>query len=285
MAGQDELFDQEDLDGENDGASDVEVNSVSSQHDEDDTSNATSIEGTDNDEDDEDSTAAAEELAAFDAKLALALGTRLATDNLNANDEDEYSDEDMNDEQMEALDEHLEKVFRERKNVNSNKSQKKDAKEAIVNFKCRVLELLDIYIKQEHKNPLALQLLVPLLNVIRITKTAVVSTKACDLLATYFKLCRPNSVPEIPDTESVLAVLRTVHQQAAKDGSNAYSSACSKASLLLVKILVAQNREHLRLIESIYSQTHESFMLDPKSKVKPSFFSDWLNWSVTARKS
>lgn len=215
----------------------------------------------------------------------MALGTRPATDDLNANDEDESSDEDMNDEQMEALDEHLEKVFRERKNVTSNKSQKKDSKEAIVNFKCRVLELLDIYIKQEHKNLLPLQLLVPLLNVIRSTKTALVSSKACDLLGTYFKLCKPNSVPKISDTESVFEVLHTVHQQAAKGGSNAYSSACSKASLLLVKILVAQDREHLRLIESIYSKTHESFMLDPKSNIKPSFFSEWLNWSVTARKS
>ena len=202
-----------------------------------------------------------------------------------AADNNESSDEDMNDEQMEALDEHLETIFRERKKAKSKKTQNKDAKEAIVNFKCRVLELLEIYVKQEHKNPRAMQLLVPVLNVIRTTKTTLVSGKACDLIGTYFKLCKPNNIPEVLDAETILELLRAVHQQAGLDGSNAYSSACSRASLLLVKILVAQDRENLRRVESVYGQTHEGFMLDAKFKVRPSFFSDWLNWSVSARKS
>ena len=206
-------------------------------------------------------------------------------DDLAANDNDGSSDDDMNDEQMEALDKHLETIFRERKNDKTKKTQNKDAKEAIVNFKCRVLELLEIYVKQEHKNPRAMQLLVPILNVIRTTKTTLVSGKACDLIGTYFKLCKANSVPESPDAETITGLLRTVHQQAGMDGSNAYSSACSRASLLLVKILMAQDRENLRRVESVYGETHERFMLDAKSKVKPSFFSDWLNWSVSARKS
>ena len=206
-------------------------------------------------------------------------------DDINANDDHESSDEDMNDEQMEALDEHIEKIFQERKNASSKKTQNKDAKEAIVNFKCRVLELLDVYIKQEYKNPLALQLLVPLLNVIRTTKSPIVSSKACDLIGNYFRTCKPSSVPCISDTEATLALLRTIHQQASIDGSNAYSSACSRASLLIVKSLAAQDQENLRLVEAVYGQTHQDFMLSKKSRTKPSFFSDWLNWSVTARKA
>ena len=115
---------------------------------------------------------------------------------------------------MEALDENLEQIFRERKNVTSKKIQNKDAKEAIVNFKCRVLELLDVYIKQEHKKTLALQVLIPVLNVIRVTKSAVVASKACDLIGNYSKLCKSNSVPCIQDAEAILTLLRTVHQQA-----------------------------------------------------------------------
>ena len=287
--GQEELFDEEDEDGESDDASDVEVVSTSSPKDEGDLVANSSTEGTgtsEDDDDDDDSTAAAEELAAFDAKLALALTTRPAMDDLAANDNNESSDEDMNDEQMETLDEHLETIFRERKKVRTKKTQNKDAKEAIVNFKCRVLELLDIYIKQEHTNPLALQLLLPILDLIRLTKTTLVSGKACDWIGTYFKLCKATSgVPDGPDAETILELLRAVHRRAGMDGSNAYSSACSRASLLLVKILVAQDRENLRRVESVYGQTHERFMLDAKSKVKASFFSDWLNWSVSARKS
>ena len=283
--GQDELFDEEEDDGETDDASDVEVMSISPPDEEGEPVDNSSAEGIGDSEGDDDSTAAAEELAAFDAKLALALTTRPAMDDLAANDNDESSDEEMNDEQMEALDKHLETIFRERKKVKTKKTQNKDAKEAIVNFKCRVLELLEIYVKQEHKNPRAMQLLVPILNVIRTTKTTLVSGKACDLIGTYFKLCKANSVPASPDAERIIGLLRTVHQQAGMDGSNAYSSACSRASLLLVKILMAQDRENLRRVESVYGQTHERFMLDAKSRVKPSFFSDWLNWSVSARKS
>ena len=240
--------------------------------------------GSDEDPDD-DSDVAAEEVAVFEAKLASKLGTRPAMDDINANDDHESSDEDMNDEQMEALDEHIEKIFQERKNATSKKIQNKDAKEAIVNFKCRVLELLDVYIKQEYKNPLALQLLVPMLNVIRTTKSPIVSSKACDLIGNYFRTCKPSSVPCISDTEATLALLRTIHQQASIDGSNAYSSACSRASLLIVKSLAAQDQENLRLVEAIYGQTHQDFMLNKNSRTKPSFFSDWLNWSVTARKA
>ena len=251
-----------------------------------DSSNDQSNEAMGSDEDpDNDDDAAAEESAVFDAKLASKLGTRPAMDDINANDDAESSDEDMNDEQMEALDEHIERIFQERKNATSKKSQNKDAKEAIVNFKCRVLELLDVYVKQEHKNPLALQLLVPLLNVIRMTKSTIVSSKACDLVGNYFRICKPNSVPCISDTKAVLALLRTIHEQASKEGSNAYSSACSRASLLIVKALAAQDPENLRLVESVYGQTHQDFMLSKKSRTKPSFFSDWLNWSVTARKT
>jgi len=226
-----------------------------------------------------------EELAAFDAKLALALGTRPATDDLAADDSEGSSDSDMNDEQMEALDEHLEKVFQERKKLTSKKNQNKDAKEAIANFKCRVLELLDIYIKQQHRNSLALDILIPLLDVIRSTRSPLVSTRCCDLVRSYSKLCKPNNVPVTADSNIPITLLREVHVRAGKEGSNAYGAACSHASLLLVKILAAQDRENLRLVESVYGETHQAFILDSKSMVKPSFFTDWLNWSVSARRA
>ena len=285
VAGQGDLFDQDGAYDESNDGSDVEVASIGSSHEEEVSSDDQSTKTTNTDEDNaDDNSAAAEELAQFDAKLAMALGTRSAMDDLNAKGTQDSSDEDMNDEQMEAVDEQLEKVFREQKKITVQKTENKDAKEAIVNFKCRVLELLDIYVKQEHTSPLALQLLVPLLEAIRNTKSGLVSGKACDLIGIYFKICRPGSFPIISDPAATLELLRIVHSQAGKEGSNAYSSACSRVSLLLVKILAAKDRENLRHVEALYSQAHESFMLDPKFKVKPSFFSDWLNWSVSARK-
>ena len=284
MVGQDEIFER-DAEGE-DVMSDIEppnANQIagddSSMHDEDSTSSKTS-EGS------EVSTEAGEdddELAAFDAKIAQALGARSTNGEVVPHD-DEPSDEDMDDEQMEALDKQLEKVFKERKTAISKNSQKKDAKEFIINFKCRVLELLEVFVKQQSSNPLGLKLLIPLLTAIRTTRSKLVSKKACDLIREYTRLCKGQNVPNVDDTDATFDLLAEIHGEAMREGSHAYTSACSQASLLVTKVLVAQDRDYLRRIVLRYATTQERFLFDPKCKVKTSFFSDWLNWCNSARK-
>lgn len=238
------------------------------------------------DKDSKSTEGADEELAALNAELAHALRTRSALEGLPAGDSDGTSSEDMNDEQMEALDEHLEKIFRERKVQVSTKSRTKDAIEAIKNFKCRVLELLGVYVKHQHTNALALELIQPLLTVIRTTKSPIVSSKAYDVMRDFSKLCTPKSRVPVSDSKELVELLQDVHRQASKNGTKTYGAACSQASLLLVKILIKQNSDNLEAIEAMYGQTHLEFMKGPSaSHVKASFFTDWLNWSVTARNS
>lgn len=225
-----------------------------------------------------------EELAAFDAKLAQALEMQSTRNGEGAGYDDERSEDDMNDEQMEALDEQLEKVFKERKIMTSNKSHRRDAKEVIINFKSRVLELLEIFVREQHSNPLGLTLLIPLLVTIRTTRSKVVSKKACDLIRDYSRLCKGNNVPHVNNTDATFDLLTDIHDQATREGSHAYTSACSQASLLVVKVLVARDREHLHRIVLRYAATQERFLLDPTCKARTSFFSDWLNWCNSARK-
>ncbi len=224
-----------------------------------------------------------DELAAFDAKLAEASGIRRSNQDTDAEDSS-TSDEDMDDEQMEALDKHLEKVFQERKKLTSKKTEKKDARETIVNFKCRVLELLEIYVKQQHANLLTLTLLLPLLAVIRTTTSPLVSTKACNLMRECSLRCKGNGLPTVTDIESMFERLSSVHIEAGKGASNAHGSACSQASLLLVRALVSQDREYLRRVVKVYASTQEKILFDSNCKVKTSFFTDWLNWCTSARK-
>lgn len=293
VSGQEEMFDRDDDDQDENGSLDVEDIDMADA----DLAQVSSGDDTDSDEADDKSPSkdAAEdsshnsdgtddELAVFDAKLAQALGTRLAADDVDA-DSGESSDEDMNDEQMEALDKHLEKVFRERKKVTSQKTEKKNAKETIVNFKCRVLELLEIFVKQKHDGVLALGLLLPVLRVIQTTKSPLVSGKACDLMREYVRLCKGKNLPKVKDEDrdGMFCLLQLVHVEAAKQGSNAYTSACSQASLLLVKILAAQDKENLRQAVTVYAKSQERLLLDPRCKMKISFFFDWLNWCVTAK--
>jgi DNA polymerase phi len=285
MLGQEEMFEHGDEVA--DGMSDVEQIDASELIGDDsliadddstaDNANEGSDISSDTDEDDD-------ELAAFDAKLAQALGTRPTKKDGVANSDDELSDEDMEDEQMEALDEQLAKVFKGRRIETSKKSQRKDAKERIINFKCRVLELLEIFLKEQHTNPLGLKLLIPLLTTIRTTKSSLVSKKACDVIREYVRLCKGKTVPTIADQDATFDLLAATHGKATHEGSNAYTSACSQASLLIVKVLVAQDRENLRRVVLQYAATQERFLFDAHCKVKTQFFSDWLNWCNSARK-
>lgn len=280
IAGQEEMFDGNDDDDLDDDISDVEevdlnnaetAKDESSQAKDSNRAASSSSESTD------------EELAEFDAKLAQALGVQTME---AGHDNGQSSDEDMNDEQMEALDSHLETVFRERKKVVSEKTEKKEAKETIVNFKCRVLELLDIFVKYCHTSYLALTLLSSLLTAIRITKSSLVSSKALDLIRKYSQQCKKEKIPASTvetHKDAILSLLKGIHEQATKEGSNTYASACSQASLLIVKVLASQNRESLKMVIRIYTKTQEQALFDPRCRVKTSFFSDWLNWCSSAQ--
>ncbi|KAL8683498.1 MAG: hypothetical protein Q9186_000538 [Xanthomendoza sp. 1 TL-2023] len=224
-----------------------------------------------------------QELAAFNMKLAQALKTRPLNAVTGAASDENSTDEDMDDEQMAALDEHIADIFKEKKKVVSKKKQSVDAKETIVNFKCRVLELLEIFVKKRHTDSLSLDLLMPLLETIRTTTSSLVSNKACNIMREFSKLCKGHKVAQLGRKSAIVKLLKEVHSEAMRESSNAHASACSQASLLLVKILVARDRDNVRKVVKIYAHTQKCLLSDPKCRVKMSFFSDWLNWCNTAR--
>ena len=295
--GQDELFEKIDEEG-NEGmeeedddseASDVEVldrrsSSQDNQTSEDD-SDAVSLSA-----DEEDGSGPDEDLAAFDAKLAQALGTRPANEDLDAGDSG-TSDEDMNDEEMEALDEHLANVFREQKKATSKKFENKTAKKNIVDFKCRVLELLEIFVKKQHRKYLALKLVLPVLVLIRTTSNPQVSQKAINLLREYSRLSKgKNQSPVVDqggdkDPGSVVLMLQWVHKEAMMPGSNAHANACSQASLILVRILAdyGEMDEIVQTYGQTYVSSYEKALSEKNFRVKMSLFIDFNNWAASYR--
>jgi DNA polymerase phi len=230
------------------------------------------------------------EIAAFDAKLVAALGTRRGQDDVEAEDT-EGPDEDMDDEnmdqaEMDALDEKLAEVFRARKPTTNKKQQRKDTKEAIINFKRRVLDLVDVYLKQEHLNPLALDLILPLIRTARRSSIKQVSKKAHDILQDFCTRCKGGNVPAIDEkgtwANDILGYLKGVHSEAGLDNSGAHASACSRASILLVKVLV-KARIDVGVMVDVYAETRKRQLLDADCKVQPTFFTEWNNWCITAR--
>lgn len=240
---------------------DMTENGVQFSPDEEDHSQVSS-------EDEDQSEEIDEETAAFNAKLAQTLNPG------------ESTDDDMDDEQMEALDGPIASMFKERKKHVSRKRQRMDAKETIVNFKCRVLELLETFVKQRHKDLLALDLLLPLLTVIRTTTSRLVSGKACKIMKDFGRRCKGRNAPQIEEQEgaSILKLLKEVHLEVMREASNAHISACNQASLLLARILAACDKKSLKAVAEIYADTQSS-MSDTQGRIKRLFFVDWLNWS------
>ncbi|KAL3460236.1 DNA polymerase phi-domain-containing protein [Aspergillus heterothallicus] len=289
LAGQQEMFDQQDDEegeGEDDDEdedmmdvdSDVEIINADEADDDEEVSDE---DGDEKDETDEEDAA---EIAAFEAKLASALGTHRADQDLNA--EESESDADMNDDEMDEIDTALVKVFRARRDALSKKKDKKDAKETMVNFKNRVLDLLEIYVKKCHSSLLALDLLLPLLRLTRRSSVKQISNKANTVLREYTKLCKGNAVPELEgeDLENVWAVLKDIHAEAMHSGPPAHGSGCSQASLLVVKVLVAHDKEAVGGVVDVYCETRKAQLLSRKCHVQPGLFTDWNNWCVSASK-
>jgi DNA polymerase phi len=291
LQGQGEMFEAEEseddaVNGINGSSSDMEVDSDVEEIS--DQGGRSSDESSEADVDGEDRESAEDEdndqLAAFDAMLAAALGTRKGEDDLAASDTSGSGD-DMSDSEMEALDEKLTEVFRARKDLaKPKKKERKDAKENIVNFKNRVLDLIDVYLKQEYANSLSLQLVLPLLVLARRTNVKQLADRACSILRDFNGRCRGAKLPQLADPDVTLNILRAVHDEAGRPGSNAHATACSSASILLVRIL-SNNGVRAGVLAHLYADTMTKMLEDKSCHVQPAFFTDWNNWCANARKA
>lgn len=289
LRGQQELFDQEaddddldmDEDDEEDGEeldSDVEIVDVGdadadADSNEDDDAEA---DGADSEEPEDD-----EEGRKLDAALAAALGTHRLDQDDKAEDSD--SDADMTDSEMMALDSKLVEIFAARKKQPNKKQEKKDAKETMVNFKNRVLDLLEIYVKKQTANPAALELLLPLLQCIRTTATKQVGEKAQRVIIAFATAASKGGAKAAGSTEHAhdekahIKLLKAIHVEAARDASHAYTKACSTASLLVVRKLVQADKGSVKKIATVYRDTQVAWV-EGEVKLHASFFVDWVNW-------
>ena len=237
------------------------------------------VDGNSEDEDDE-------RAIDFENKLAEALGTRRGDKDLGEQSSSEDSDADMKDEEMEKIDEQLVKVFQARRKELSKKNERKDAKESMINFKNRVLDLLEIYVKKCYGKALALNILLPLLRLTRRSSEQQISNKANSVLREYCKLCKGTSVPKLDPSErdQVWQLLRDIHEEARRSGPSIHASGCSQASLLVVKVLVASDKEAIGGVVDMYAETRKEQLTSSKCHVQPAFFTDWNNWCVNSKK-
>ncbi|KAI3323355.1 hypothetical protein HD806DRAFT_82473 [Xylariaceae sp. AK1471] len=218
------------------------------------------------------------DLAALDDALAKVLNShRLDQDN-NAETSDD--DSDMTDSEMMALDEKLVDVFKHRIKNTNRKNEKKDAKESVVLFKHRVLDLLNIYVKEEASNALAFSLLLPLLELVRTTSAKPLANKAMNILTDFSKASKKSRTKDTQvDAKAQFKLLMDIHKEASEDLSHAFGKAASIASLLVASSLWTADQENVDRINAVYAQTFADCQKG-KTKMQGGFFSDWVNWGM-----
>lgn len=218
-----------------------------------------------------------------DEALLKALSEALGPRALNPNDEDADSDaaSDVSDSEMLAGDANLAQIFKLRAKTTSKKQQKKDAKETVVNFKHRVLDLLAIFVKKEsaNANPLAFDVLLPLLHLIRTTTVKPLANKAHDVISNFSKGLKKTkaSVAVEADSDALLVMLTDLHEEASKDPSHAFAKAASTASLAVAAVLCGEAQDKTDQVFLLYAKTQLKWFKG-EIKIQQVFFSDWLNW-------
>lgn len=306
LEGQKELFNQgddDDADGansdENDADdsemdsdvemvdSDVElVNGEADASEDNDGSESGSSDddGSESDDDDSEGEEDDAELTQFNNLLQMTLGTSKA----NMEDGDDTSDEsDMDDEQMMALDPQLSKIFKQRSQVTSKKKDREDAKQNVVQFKSRVLDLLAIYLDKQYSKALTLEVLLPVLRRTRASANKQLAEKSAKMLKTYFDTRSKHKapLPKPEAVETVWAILKGIHEEAKNGGgAKVHADVCSSASLHVVKVLVGLDRANYAGVVDVYAETQKQWFTDKKSPLQPTLFTQFQNWSMNAQK-
>lgn len=283
LRGQQEMFDQEPEDGEEADDSDVEMDSdvevVDMNGDE---GNLTTELENDDDGSEEDSDEAEsaeeeedEETKRLDAALAQALGThRLDPDAKEESD----SDADMTDSEMMALDSKLVEIFSQRKKVVKPKQEQKEAKETIVNFKSRVLDLLEIFVKKQPGNPLAFGLLLPLLQLIRTTKTKKLAERASTIIQSFQQAAKKHGkCAEDVDVSKQIKLMKAIHLEASKDPAHMFARAASTSSLMVASSCYRADKGSFKKMATVYRDSQVAWV-EGEIKMPPTMFSDWVNW-------
>lgn len=297
LAGQQALFDQngaeeegeeeEDESEENDATSD---NDGSDDDDVEEITNGTeaankadseeeSSEDSSNEESEEDDSdsADAQEIAEFEKLLANALKTTLSTTDAPGSSSD---GESMDDDEMMALEPSLQQIFQQRASARTPKLDKKQAKQTVVNFKNRVLDLVAIYAKQQSSSAAAVALVVPLLRLVRTTGSRQIADKTAALLRAYFDAAKSKGLPrDVPAVEA-WALLEQVHDEALLFASKVHAAAASRASLFFARLLLALDPGNLDRIVDVYAATQKRCVAG-RSKLPSAFWLDWINWSLS----
>ena len=148
-----------------------------------------------------------------------------------ASDSDELSD--LGDDEMQAFDDKLVEIFKQRKEMSQAKKMIKVQTE---HYKLRVLDLIEIYLKKQSENPLFIHFFLPCLRLfLKTGNQPTVFNKVVGIMKARF--CKVKDVPKQVDATEAIEILKEVHNIASKVPGKDLGSICSAMSLTLCKMI------------------------------------------------
>lgn len=228
-------------------------------------------------------------------KLAEALGVDNEVKFEDMSSDDDLSELLMDDDEMMEMDGELSRIFKERRDAleaiesgNKQKKEAEDAKEQMVFFKNRVLDLLEVFNKAEPNHPYNLTMIPSLLDLIRMTTDKNLGVKAHKLLKTKVSKTKvPAKEVQEGDADNFMEMLKLVQDKALQSKcSQLYSLACGQACIVLAKNIVLMDATKLDDVIDVYTQSLKTWAAPGlKSKIQPSLFFDFINWLQLKRQS
>lgn len=324
--GQQKLFEAEDefeevndeVDGsENSNESEEEGDDNESDDESEDNDSEDADDESDSDQEDESNNAnkSNEALSEVDKqtnlKLAQALGIptessgEVKFEDLSSLDDDadsSYESDPMDDEQMMAMDDQLSKIFKERHDAmanvatgNKRKAEVIEAKEQMVFFKNRILDLLELFNKHQPSSYLNLTMIKPLVVLINLTMDKNLGLKAHKLLKSKLSRTKitkeemelnfPSKSDQAKYKDSLMSLIEWLHNEAnsAKSSNHSHSLACNQSCIIVAKSLISLDELFLNKIIDLYAQSLKTWASEPNSKIQASMFFDFINWLNSKR--
>ncbi|KAG5437856.1 hypothetical protein PCANB_000571 [Pneumocystis canis] len=185
------------------------------------------------------------------------------------------SEKSMDDERMFELDKKIVNIFKQRKEE-KKKNKNVNSKENIIDFKSKVLDMLNIFLKVRGQEPIILNLIIPLLVLMRTTSSSVISKKVRDLIGN--RICKAKINTNEIEIETVLNILKQIHKDALKIKKPVTGIAHSQCSIFLVKIITSKDISLLNQILKIYFTSFNNWLTKKQIKLQPTLFIDLVNW-------
>ncbi|WFD36038.1 DNA-directed DNA polymerase [Malassezia cuniculi] len=188
-----------------------------------------------------------------------------------ADDSDE--DDALDDEQMISLDDKLADIFRQ--HSSSRRKDREAEKRDTAMFQNKVLDLLEIYAKEQSGNPLIMRIVEPLFALAKGPgdTSPQVANRAGQIIRA--RICKgKEQVRGGFDVQRAYESLATLHKFARSGNHSSLADLTSALSQFYTKVLLRSENADVAAVAAVYSETLSDFLRRKASPVRPAFLLD-----------